>query len=375
MKVLQFGKFFPPNIGGIENVIYELTEGLNESGVQCDVLCSNDKNTYQEDRIKNYTVIRTKSLGIVASTSITPQIIPKLYKIQNSYDIIQVHHPDPMANLAIFLTRPKYKIVLYWHSDIIRQKKMMVLYRPLLIWMIKRADLIIGSTESHIKDSDFYPYFKNKYAIIPYILDETKFNENNINKTLLKQLSKEYKSKKIIFSLGRLVYYKGFEFLIESAKYLNDDYMILIGGEGPLKDSFKKLIFDNSLNNKVILLGKIPHDDLPTYYHFCNLFCLPSIYRSEMFGVVQLEAMAMNKPVVSSLIKRSGVNLVNIDGKTGIVVEAKNPEAIAEACIKILNDSKLYNKMCVNSKKVIKEKYSKDKVIKHLISVYKELLK
>lgn len=374
MKILQFGKFYPPNVGGIENVMFDMTEGLNDSGIQCDVLCSNDKKAYQEERIKNYTVFRTRSWGIISSTSITPQMIFKLRELQKNYDIIQVHHPDPMANLALFFARPKCKVILYWHSDIIRQKKLMLLYKPLLMWLIKRADLIIGSTDSHIKDSDFYPYFKSKFAIVPYILDDTKFNANKINTDLLKTLSETYKNKKIIFSLGRLVYYKGFEFLIDSAKYLNDDYAILIGGDGPLKESFLKMISDNKLSEKVFLLGKISDTELPTYYHFCDLFCLPSIYRSEMFGVVQLEAMAMGRPVISSLIKRSGVNLVSIDGETGIVIEAKNSKAIADACTKLLGDSMLYNRMCKNSVKTVKAKYSKDKVIKQIVSIYGDML-
>jgi rhamnosyl/mannosyltransferase len=373
MKILQFGKFYPPNVGGIENVMFDITEGLNESGIQCDVLCSNDKNIFQKDAVKNYTVYRTKSWGIFSSTSITPQMIFKLREIQDDYDIIHIHCPDPMANLALFLTRPSTKIILYWHSDIIRQKKLLLLYKPLLIWLIKRADLVIGATENHIKDSDFYPYFKDKYAIVPYILDTSRFNESAIDADLIKKLSKTYKNKKIIFSLGRLVYYKGFEFLIDSAKYLNDDYAILIGGDGPLRESFLKMISDNKLSEKVFLLGKIPDSHLPTYYHFCDIFCLPSIYRSEMFGVVQLEAMAMGKPVISSLIKKSGVNLVSVHGETGIVVEAKNSKAIAAACTNLLGDIKLYNEMCRNSIKTVKNRYSRNNIINQLVSIYKDL--
>nr|EID9259045.1 glycosyltransferase [Escherichia coli] len=99
-----------------------------------------------------------------------------------------------------------------------------------------------------------------------------------------------YKGKKIIFSLGRLVYYKGFEYLVESAKFLPDDYIILIGGNGEEKQKLLELIQRYKLEDKVKLLGFIRHEELSSYFAASNVFCLPSIEKSEAFGVVQLEA-------------------------------------------------------------------------------------
>ena len=124
MKILQLGKFYPPSIGGIQLVMYDITETINKNkDIECDVLCSNDVNLYTEEVINNYRVFRTKTFGTYFATSATPQMIFKLRNIISEYDIIHLHLPDPMANLALFFANTKNKkVILHWHSDIIKQK-------------------------------------------------------------------------------------------------------------------------------------------------------------------------------------------------------------------------------------------------------------
>ena len=374
MKVLQFGKFYPPVFGGIENVMYEITTGLNFEGVSCDVLCSNDKLEYSEEIIDSYKIYRTKSYGKYFSTSITPQLIEKLRAIQNEYDIITVHFPDPMAALAIFLARPKAKLVIYWHSDIIKQEYILKLYKPLQDWVIKRADLIIGATENHILGSDKSNLFKNKFKIIPYPFN-TEILKNCIDDKLYENLKSDFKNKKIIFSMGRLIYYKGFKYLIEASKNLSDDYIILIGGKGVLYDELQAQIDNANLNDKVYLLGSIPHNQLGTYYKFCDIFCLPSTHRSEMFGVVQLEAMSFAKPIVSTILEKSGVCNVNIDNVTGVCVPSEDSKSLSDAFINILNDDAIYADYSKNALNRVNEIYNKKIVINNLIAIYKKLIK
>lgn len=373
MRILQFGRFYPPSFGGIENVMYEITTGLNDVGVECDVLCSNKKNKYEVTNNDTYSIFRTKSYGIYFSTSISPQMISKLKEIQDNYDVISVHFPDPMAALAIFLTRPKAKIVIHWHSDVIKQKYLLKLFEPLQNWVINRADLIIGATEKHIGSSDQKDRMLHKSEVIPYPFDLEALPKS-IDQDILNSLKIDYKDKKIIFSMGRLVYYKGFEYLIKSAKYLSDEYVIIIGGIGKLEKSLNQLIIDNNLHDKVKLIGSIPYNELGSYYKFCDIFCLPSTYRSEMFGIVQLEAMSFGKPVVSTKIDRSGVCNVNINEVTGICIEVANSKEIARAITSIMNDENTYLKYSENSKKRVTDIFEKKTVISSYIKAYKNLL-
>ncbi len=337
MKILQLGKFYPPDIGGIETVMYDITDVLNQdSAIQCDVLCSNNDYTYKLETFNGYKIIRTKTFGKYFSTSITPQMIYKLKQIVNGYDLIHIHLPDPMANLAMFIVNPKkQKIVLHWHSDIIKQKYLLKLYEPLQNWLMKKADKIIATTPKYIEESKYLQIYKDKCISIPIGIDETKLIANE-DKVL--ELKNQYKDKRIIFSLGRLAYYKGFEFLIESAKYLDDSYIILIGGGGELKESLESIIVNNNLQNKVKLLGRIEDIDLGSYYEACDIYCLSSIVKSEAFGIVQIEAMSFSKPVVATKIEGSGVDWVNQDGISGVNVEPKNSKALAEGFKNIIND-------------------------------------
>jgi rhamnosyl/mannosyltransferase len=373
MKILQLGKYYPPDCGGIETVMFDITEGLNERGIKCDVLCSNSKNEYKEESRNGYKIYRVKSYGKIASTSIAPQMIFKLRKIIGDYDVIHIHFPDPMANIALMLSNHKNKkIVLHWHSDIVKQKNLLKLYLPFQNWLLKRADKIIATTPKYIEESPFLSKYKEKCVSIPIGINEKRLK---IKEELIEKIRNDFKNKRIIFSLGRLTYYKGFKYLIESAEYLSEDFVILIGGTGELKEELKELIKKKNLQTKIFLLGKVKDEDLGSYYKACDLFVLPSIEKSEAFGVVQIEAMSFAKPVVATKIKGSGVDWVNEDGISGINVEPKNPKILADAIKKIINDRDLYIKFSKNARKRFERFFMREKMVKSIINIYKETLK
>lgn len=376
IKVLQVGKFYPPDTGGIESTIYEITEGLNKRGMVCDVLCSNNKNNYSEEFIQkdtySYKVFRVKSLGKKFSTSIAPQMITKLREIIKYYDIIHIHHPDPMAALALFLSNhKKKKVFLHWHSDIVKQRFLLPFYLPLLRWLQKRADIIIATTEKYIQESEQLKDFKEKCIAIPLGVNKSNFL---IDQKKINEIKKKYKNKKIIFSLGRFVYYKGFEYLIEASKYLPYDYVVLIGGDGPLKDKYLDIISKNKLSEKVYLLGKISQEDLGNYYSACNIFCLPSITKSEAFGLVIVEAMSFGKPIIATKIKGSGVDWVNQHKLTGINIEVKSSKAIAEAIVHVLENKSIYEFYSRNALERYHNEFTTDKMVERIFKLFYRMI-
>ena len=371
MKILQLGKFYPPHIGGIETVMYDITEVLNQKGYHSDVLCSNKVHAFLEEKLNGYTIMRTKTLGIKFSTSITPQMIFKLREIIADYDIIHVHLPDPMANLALlFSNLDNKKIVLHWHSDIIKQKYLLKLYEPLQNWLMKKAYSIIATTPKYIEESKHLQKYKDKCVAIPIGIDE---NRLKVDEKLVAELKGKYKDKRIVFSLGRLAYYKGFEYLISSAEYLDDEVVVLIGGSGELKNELQQLIDTSKLNNKVHLLGRVEDSELGSYYEICDIFCLPSIIKSEAFGVVQIEAMSFGKPIIATKIEGSGVDWVNEDGISGRNVETKNSKEIANAIKNILEDKEIYESYSLGAKKRFSELFLREKMVNKLIKLYDKL--
>ncbi|RAX54224.1 hypothetical protein CCY99_04225 [Helicobacter sp. 16-1353] len=370
MRVLQFGKFFPPDLGGIETVIEDLTLGLNKRGISCDVLCSNSKLKYEESTLPcGAKIMRCASFGKFASTSIAPQMIFKLRKIIDNYDIIHMHLPDPMANLALLLANYKNKIIiLHWHSDIIKQKRLLKLYLPLQQKLLKIATAIIATSNKYIEESAFLPKFRDKCVGIPIGVNKESLVADDVDKDIIRFP----KNKKVIFSLGRFATNKGFEYLIESAKYLSDEYVIFIGGSGneALKKQFEEQVRAEGLENKVYLMGRIKRNNLQYYYKNCHIFALPSI--QESYGIVLVEAMSFGKPIICTKLYPSGNDWINMHNKTGLVIESKNPQAIAKAIEEI---EKNYNYFANNAYNRYLEEFKQETMIDNIISLYKKLLK
>lgn len=369
MKILQLGKFYPIR-GGVEKVMFDLMKGISEKGIGCDMLCASE--TFNDIIVSinpQATLYATSSFTKLFGTMMSPSLIFKLRNICNEYDLIHVHHPDPMAALALWLSGYRGKVILHWHSDIIKQKKLLKLLMPLQNYIIRRADIIVGTTPVYVKKSPHLSAFQDKVTYLPIGIEQLRPNN-----TRIAQIREKYKGKKIVFSLGRLVEYKGYQYLIDSAKYLPDNYIILIGGSGPLKEKLLKQIEESGLSDKVKLVGRISDDELPAYYAACDLFCLSSIIKTEAFAIVQIEAMSLGKPVVATNIPDSGVSWVNADGVSGLNVNVKDSRALATAIKNILNDESLYKKLSDGAFERFKQLFTINKMIDSCIDIYNSVL-
>lgn len=339
MKIIQIGKFFPPHYGGIESVTYELSHFLGANNIQNDILCFNKSNETIRETVNQSTVTRCSTLFTVFSMPLSISYFHQLFMARNEYDIFHVHLPNPIACLGLFFLPQPARIILHWHSDIIKQKELKLLYNPVVKYAIKRALAVIGATPAHLEGSDFSKEIGRKGVVIPYPFNSEAFKKVNIPEDVRFKHGIDLKEKKVILSIGRLTYYKGFSYLIKAARMLPKDYVILIAGSGELHKELSRLIKKSGLSERVVLVGKVSELQLHYLLSHCDLFCLPSIFKSEMFGMVQLEAMIYGKPVLSTDIPESGVPYVNIHGKTGLVVPPRDSRALATGILQILNDT------------------------------------
>jgi rhamnosyl/mannosyltransferase len=182
--------------------------------------------------------------------------------------------------------------------------------------------------------------------VIPYGRDFNDLTLTSVTTAVCADLKTKAKSVstsgRIIFALGRHVYYKGFDVLIEAMQYI--DAQFILGGEGPLKAELQQQAERLGVAHKVTFTGSIPEAKLAAYFNACDVFCLPSVEQSEAFGLVQLEAMACGKPVVCTQLN-NGVNVVNQAGITGLAVPVRNATALAAALNTLLNDDALRSKL------------------------------
>ncbi len=177
-------------------------------------------------------------------------------------------------------------------------------------------------------------------------------------------------NKKIVFSLGRLVAYKGYCYLVAAAKYLGDDFVVLIGGTGALESELQREIDKLGLHEKVRLLGRINDEDLPAYYGACDVFCLSSVQKTEAFGIVQIEAMSCGKPVVATRIPHSGVSYVNAHGISGLNVTPGNAYELSEAIKTIVGNKETYEHFSKGAKERYETLFTKNIMIKKCLEIY-----
>lgn len=374
MKILQLSKFYKPYCGGVESVVADLSEGLTDKGYTvCVLAIGKPLASKKPEIINNVKVIRAKELFSIAQTSISLDYVIKAIKNINNYDIVHIHLPNPLANIAYLLAsiikKNKSKLVIHWHSDIIKQKKLLILYKPILYWLLKKADTIIVTSQIYLEHSEQLSEFKNKCSIVPIGIDSL---EKDISKTTVNLIKNKYNSKNIVFSLGRHIYYKGFEYLILAAKQV-ENTVFLIGGSGPDTEKYKKLIKNNKLEEKVFLIGRIEQNDLASYYKASKIFCFPSIEKSEAFGVVQLEAMSIGTPVISTDILGSGVPWVNENNTSGLVCRPKDAISLSKCLNEIINNDLIKEKLSIGAKNRYNQIFTKNKMVDDTEKIYMKI--
>ena len=371
MKILQLGKAYPPvNLGGVEVVIQLLAEGLNDKNIRTDALGVNDRYIFEVEKGKHGgDIFRVKLILKAFSTLLSTQLISFLDKVKNNYSIIHIHSPDPMAALAMIICRPRCKVVVHWHSDILKQKFLLFFYNPILYWLLRRSDLILATSPSYIDGSPYLSKFRSKTKVLPIGID-IEVPDNKLNDSRFRQL---FSGKKVVFSLGRLAYYKGFEYLVKAASFLPDDHLVVIAGEGDERPKLEAAIEEYNLSTKVFLLGKVTEAEKYWLFKNCDLFALSSVIKTEAYAIVQVEALAYGKPIVSTRIPGSGVDWVNQHNQTGITVPINDAYALSEAITKILKDPELYEQYSSNAYQRYLSKFTNEIMINDLIKYYKSL--
>ncbi len=335
MKILHVSKLYFPFMGGIETVVKDLVEEQAKSleVERVDVLAFSETNTTEKIDVSCKTnIIKSSSIFKFASTDVSLSFPYHWIRVRNKYDVVHVHVPNPIACFCLAVLPPKGSVVVHWHSDIVKQKWLKILHFPFQHLLLSKSNRIIVTSLPYLEGSKDLRNFVNKVDVVPIGIDK---NMRDENLDVTANLKNKYKDKKVVFALGRHVGYKGFDVLIKSCQYLPDDYIVLLGGGGPLTDSYKSEIKNLGLEGKIELVGKIPESELNSYYQACDLFVLPSVDKAEAFGVVQLEAMSQGKPIVCCDIPGSGVPWVNSSEITGKISKVSSPEDLAEKIIQV----------------------------------------
>jgi glycosyltransferase involved in cell wall biosynthesis len=375
MRALHFGRFYSDSFGGLERHVDLLIRSMAR-WVESDNLVASAGFSGSMLNLGYCRVIRAPSLGLLASVSLCPTmpIAARLLHAQMSYDIIHLHFPDPMSHLAWKFIPRGPKLVISWHSDVIRQQRMMRFYRPFLERIVNAADAVVVATPAHISSSRQLGlvHDRSKLRIVPYGLDFAPFRTSPELEAQVQAIRSRLGAKHVLFALGRHVYYKGFRHLIRAMGGIPDAVLVL-GGAGPLLEEHRRLVRNLSLEDRVVFPGRIREASLPAYYHACDVFCMPSTHPSEAFGLVQLEAMACARPVVCCSLG-NGVNYVHQDGVNGLAVPPGDPAALAQAVNALLADPERRRRMGEAGQVRAYAEYNIERMAAGMLSVYRSIL-
>lgn len=332
MKILHFYKtYLPDSYGGVEQFIYQLARGCAQRGMEVDVLSLSANVTDESSLFDNHVSHRVHKSFEIASTGISIRSLAKFAALAREADVIHYHYPWPFADIAHFMTGISKPTVLTYHSDIIRQRQWMKVYRPLMNRFLGSIDRIVATSPNYLATSQTLVAFREKTEVIPIGLDRLTYPTPDASR--IAEWRTQLGDRFFLF-VGVLRYYKGLHILIEANRSM--DFPLVIVGAGPVEAELRKHAADVGLT-RVTFLGSISEVDKVALFNLSYAVVFPSHLRSEAFGISLLEGAMFGKPMISSEIG-TGTSYINDHEKTGLVVPAADPGALSEA-MRFLHDN------------------------------------
>ena len=374
MKILHLSKFYPPDPGGLEQVVAALAEGAARRGHEVRVVAATGSGWRRdpgrritEPPLHGVVVVRLPTHGVWWSQPVAPGY---LAAARWPADVIYVHRPHPLADLAAALGPRRPTIVLH-HSDVQRQRIARLVYGPLAALVARRASAVVVATQAHLDHArDLGAAGRARARVIPFGVDAARFAPGTPRRRPASFPPAERGP--VALFVGRLVGYKGLDVLLDAARgsALN---LVIVGG-GPLEPELRRRIDAEGLAERVRLVGEVSDDDLPAYHRAADYLVLPSTTAAEMFGVVLLEAMACAKPVISTALT-TGVRDVNVPDVTGLVVPPGDAAALRAAMERLAGDAALRARLGAAGRERVEREFTLDKMVEAHLALCEEISK
>jgi glycosyltransferase involved in cell wall biosynthesis len=368
MKAVHvFKDYCPPTTGGIEQHMQVLCAGLARH-IDVTVLVPSRSRRRIEERLDRVRVIRVPELGRYFSAPLCPSMPGELRRL--SPDVVHLHFPNPTGDLAYLLSGCRAPVVMTYHADVIRRSRLFRLYRPVFGLLAPHIRRVIATSPQYLDSSAFLAPYRDRSTVIPFGVDLDDFTLR-VGEVDQVQALRQRHGERIILSLGVLRYYKGLDVLIRAMARVPGH--LLIAGQGPQRASLEVLARELGLADRISFLGEVPESERRLLLHACDVFALPSIDRSEAFGIVQLEAMACGKPVVSSDLP-TGVRLVNQNGVTGRLIPPGDRDALARVLNELLEDNALRDGLGKAARLRVEQEFTAERMIVRTLALYEEAL-
>jgi len=333
-RVLLVNKAYWPHLGGVETVVRQLAEAAAAAGFEVGALCLAEKD--REEEINSVKVHRIKTALRIGSAPLARKFLEKYSELAAKADVIHFHAPNPMGELALLLRgRGKAgRVICTYHSDPLRPRWVAGAYQRLLRLFLDRCDTVVATSPNYIQSSPVLKPIEGHCTVIPLGVDVERFSKVNSDAVARCEEMLEGLPRPRVLFVGRLVYYKGVDVLIKAIAQVPGVSCVIVG-KGPLKDDLVDLATELGLASVVRFVDPMPEDLYPAIYHCADLFVLPSVERTEAFGIVALEAMAAGLPIITTELG-TGTSYYNRDGENGAVIPPGSVNALALAFRQVL---------------------------------------
>jgi rhamnosyl/mannosyltransferase len=313
-------------------------------------------------------VVRLPALVKIGAVAVAPALPFQLAREQA--DLIIIHEPNPMALVAYWLARPAGTLVVWFHSEVIRPSwRYRVFYRPFLRFAFARASRIVVASPALAASAPQLREWQSKCVVIPYGADAGRQPPSESIAKRADAIRKQHDLPLVLF-VGRMVPYKGLDVLLEAMRGVAATAVLV--GEGPQRAALQRRAQALGVADRITFAGEVSADELEALYRACDMFVLPSVTRQEAFGVVQIEAMAYGKPVISTDLG-TGVGWVNQHGETGLIVPPRDADALRDAIQQLLANPALRAALGEAGARRARSVFTVDRMIDATLALYREV--
>ena len=348
----------------MENHLHVLCNELRDFVEQSVLVASKSRQSISET-VDGIPVTRLGALLDFFGAPVCPSMVHAL-RVTKA-DLLHIHLPNPVAVLSYLASGFTGPLVFTYHSDIVRQKLLGSAFSTILHRALDRASAIIATSETYMQTSPVLQAHREKCHVIPLGIPLERFHSPDPH--IVDWIRNQY-GPSIVVAVGRLVHYKGFEHLIRAMKKV-DGHLLLIGN-GPLRGELEQLARSLGIHERVTILSGVA--DVVPFYHAADVFVLPSVNRSEAFGLVQVEAMACGKPVVNTQLA-SGVTFVSRHDETGLTVPPSDSQALAVALCTLLRNPETRGRMGAAARMRVSSEFNVEIMAQRTLAVYQSVMK
>jgi O-antigen biosynthesis rhamnosyltransferase len=368
LRILHFYKtYFPESFGGIEQFIFQLAHGCAKRDIEVEVLSLSPTVRDETRHFDNHITHKVRRDIEIASTGASLAAFKKYSALAREADILHLHYPWPFGDLVHLVTAARKPTVLTYHSDIIRQRVLAKLYKPLMNRFLHSVDRIVATSPNYIETSNTLKLFRYKTEVIPIGLDRATYASRD--QSCPEKWRHRFGEKFFLF-VGVFRYYKGLHILLEALR--GTEFSLVIVGAGPIEAELHRHAKRIGLSN-VHFLGAVSDKDKVALFEQSYSVVFPSHLRSEAFGISLLEGAMFGKPMITCEIG-TGTSFVNIHGETGLVVPPNNPDALREALAFMYDHPEAANTMGRNASQRFERYFTADRMVDRYITLYEELL-